>query len=238
MPRILLVAVTLALLLSPPTSAQTPYTDKDRHFRATLPAGWTFMPAALVKQLETEALRRTGGAATFRYIAGCAPAPADQVGMPYVLVQETPMPMQGAGYEDIERALGAEAKSAQGELATALKDVASNLKVGTPTLDRTHNRMYVTMNADLPNAGAMKALSVGFLGKDGIIQFNCYTTAARFESDLPAFQSLIDSFVYDPGHDFEPAPSPLARIATYAAIGAAIGALGGLFQWFRKRKPA
>jgi hypothetical protein len=216
--------------------AQSVYHDSERHWSATPPPGWVPMPAPLVDRFNAEFEERTHAKPKFRYIAGYLKSLDPESVYPYILIQHTAAPLSGASYEDLERELGGAAQQSRVTTAEALKDVVSDLQAGLQKLDRGKNRVYLSIQADVAPSGRMKAICVGFLGRDGIVQFNCYSKAWEFEKDLPTYERFIDSFSYDAGYAFVPRSPIWHGILTKAAIGALIGALLGAVHYFRRKK--
>lgn len=231
-----LVCACASLLAAARAGAQTAYTDSQRHWSCTLPKGWSRMPQAQV-DFSNRQMQRAMGRSAFstNYIVGFIEGEMQTPGSPYVLVQQTVMPMEGQSYDDIEEGL-AGVKNGVEQASGAMKGIASGLKAGVPRVDRERNRMYLSTEITVIGIGKMKGLSIGFFGKEGFIQLNCFAGVDDFDAAIPTFEALADSFAYDEGYVFVPGSSKWSRIGLMAAVGAAIGGLSGLGKYLKNRK--
>lgn len=93
--------------------------------------------------------------------------------------------------------------------------------------------------------GKIRALSVAFVGSQEIVSVHCYAMESDFQSYMPTFAAVNESFQYDPGYRFVSGSEPVVRRGggnpiLGALIGAAIAALAGglvyLLKRFFKRK--
>lgn len=233
-----MAALCLGALCVASAAAQSVHTDPAHHWSVTVPPGWARMPRPPIDMANAEARKRSPSPPNFTYIDGFVPDPATS-SLPYVLVQFTNTPLRGASYQDAEKALGG-VRSLQPRLAERVGDAMSNLQIGKPTLDAAHNRFYLPLDGSLLGGGNMKALCVGFLGRDGIIQFNFYAAADKFDESLRQFQPFIDSFAYESGHEFVPTTGAGQRtpLVVQALLGAAVGVVVAALLVLRRRKAA
>jgi hypothetical protein len=208
------------------------YRDGVRHCSFTLPTGWGEMPPDALAAINKFAKKRLPGK-DIKYDHAFMRIGDKPGSYPYVLMQTQPVPTGGATYDDIEKelkSLGASVRRAEG----ALSDLSKGISVGEATLDRTHNRVTVRMEMDVSGVGKVQEMGFGFIGAKEIVFLHCYDLDADFERRVPVFVGLADSFKFNPGFDFTPAPSraplgfDMSRVLSYAIIGAAVGGLLGL----------
>lgn len=89
----------------------------------------------------------------------------------------------------------------------------------------------------------IRGRSVGYFGRESIIQVNCYAREPEWEQYRETFDSFADSFRFDGDKVYDPALEASSainwsRIATRGAIGAvACGAFAILIAISRGRKP-
>jgi hypothetical protein len=222
-----LLALATALLLAPAGRAgellRETYRDAGRHFTLTLPSGWAVVSPSGLETMNGAANRMMGGV---RFDAAFMVKGQPLGSYPYVLVQSMPRNTSGLTYEQIERELSrdfsGEVKKVEGKLA----DVARNLSLGKPALDRGKNRVLNRVQMDVALFGKVNGLSVGMLGKDGVTFVHCYAKDADFDRQMPTFNALADSFHYDAGYEFVPGKPGSLSFDLNGALGG--GARGGI----------
>jgi hypothetical protein len=242
------VTAGLALLWGAPAPAAD-YRDPGHHFSLTLPVGWRDMSGDAVSKAN-EVARQKFPDQDIRYDHGFLPAGKGAGSFPYILVQVKAGSTKGATYDDIEkglRSVGPKIKRMEGSIS----DVAKGLSVGEVSLDRAHNRVILRLEMELVGVGKVQAIGFGFIGAKGIVFLHCYDRQADFERSLPVFLALADSFQYQPGYEFTPAPSsPLftwpqmpswagSSTMVAAIVGGAVGGLIGVaavvLQMFKRK---
>jgi hypothetical protein len=140
----------------------------------------------------------------------------------------------GVSYEQIERELSRDFSGTVKKVEGKLSDLGKNLDVGKPALDRQTNRVYNRLQMDVALVGRVNGLSVGTLGKDGVVFLHCYAKGADFDRLLPTFNTMVDNFHYDPGYDFVPGKPGAVAFDFKGALGGGVsggmigGAAGGL----------
>lgn len=226
------------LFLTLPALAQTPYRDQALGYSLTIPTGWAAKDQAEIDMLNDEMHRRMPNR-NFRYTAGFSPNP-DSESSPYILVQFTRIPFEGASYDDLEKALGATSWKRKGEhtIKEAIPDFVKSANLGKATLDRDTNRVFLDLSMTGTDGGTLRGRSVMHLVQDGAIQINFYSPSDTFEKNLPLLEPFLASFQLDPGRAFVPRTGfNWNSVGGKAAIGAGIGLLIGLVHWLKK-KPA
>jgi hypothetical protein len=244
---LLLLAVGFALALGPAASADE-YKNVSRHFTFQFPNSWTPIIKDVMSKANTMANQAAPGM-NINYVAGFQRVGQPPMSYPYVLVQPVSVPFNTSSYEDIEKALAKEFKTEVKEAVQNAKDAFPGLiqsaSLGTPVLDKANNRVIVRLEmTGPPGIGKIKGLSIGQLGSQEIVFLHCYAKDAEFDKYLPVFQSMADSFKFDPGYEFKPgqsSPSFLGNVGNGAVrgavIGGIIGALVGVPLWYlQKRK--
>jgi hypothetical protein len=227
--RLIAVALGLLLMAAPAVGAE-PYRDAARHYSLTIPPGWKAMPPNAVMMINNMVRQKMPGV-DIRY-DGAFQLQGQQPGAyPYILVQVQPIPGGGASYEQIEAELAKGVKEGIKKVEGPISDLAKNLSVGTPALDRTRNRVVTRIEMDVLGVGRIQGLSVGFLGANDMVYLHCYAREADFPKYLPTFDALLESFRFDPGYAFVPQSNdPFWRgIGSGALVGAVAGGLAGIF---------
>jgi hypothetical protein len=218
----LVVALLVVPAARPGERRKETYRDAARHFTVTLPDGWAVMPPDALAQVNEMAVRMGGT----RYEAAFMVKGQQPGSYPYVLVQSMPRNTSGVSYEQIERELArdfsGEVKKVEGKLA----DIGKNLTMGKPGLDRGTNRVYNRLQMDVALFGRINGLSVGTLGKDGVVFLHCYARDADFNRLLPTFNALADTFHYDAGYEFVPGQAWTPSFDFKGGLGG--GATGGI----------
>jgi hypothetical protein len=226
---IVLVALGLILHAGNGALAET-HRDAARHYSLELPPGWVAMPPEQVK-LINDMVAQSMPTANVRYHAGFLPQTMPPGTILYALVQYQP-PM-GKTYEEIERNVARDFPAGLKQAEGALGDLARNLTVGSPVLDRARSRIIMRFQMQAPPpVGALQGFSVWHLGKEGVVQIHCYAPEKDFQTYSPIFNQLQDSFRFDPGYTFDAASASSSssagkKVAIGAIIGGVVGGLAG-----------
>jgi hypothetical protein len=201
-PWIIALAIGCLLFAASANCAES-YHDSYLHFSLQLPDGWTTMsPDALARINET--VRRRMPRARVSYDAGFQPKGEAPGSYPYIVVQWHSQKTAGRSLEDIESDLSRGFARAAKRVEGRARDVAKNFTVGDIAVDPSKNRIIMRVEMDVSGVGKVQGLSVGTIGAEGIVYLHCYARESDFERDLPAFDSIADSFQYDPGFAFTP----------------------------------
>src|SRR5205085_7844703 len=110
-----------------------------------------------------------------------------------------------------------------------------SLDLGEVSLDRKVNRLMMRLQASVPGEGAVHGLSIGMLGKDGIVFLHCYAREERFSKTVPVFEVFADSFQFARGKAYDPAEATVtvipraesAKNAGFSWMGASRGGMTG-----------
>ena len=236
----LLRCCVLTVVMVSPTLAQTPYADPTHGFSLTIPPGWVAKTPQEVKEFDAAVGGRMSDR-NFRFIGGFRLEDESQA-VPYILVQETTMPMDGVSWEVIEKEFDAASysKSVESKVKEDLPDLVRSATMEKPTVDRATGRAFLGLVLTDATGAKVRGLSVMHFTRNGAVQLNFYTTADRYEMDIAQFEPFLASFKLDPGKAFVPSQprSALSRIGTKAAIGAAIGVALGFGHWITRKKKA
>jgi hypothetical protein len=218
------LAVTVVLLAQSAFCAQSIH-DEAAHYSLQLPDAWEEMSPESLKAINAFVTARMPDK-SIQYSRGFKLKGAFAGTYPYILVQNVPMDIGNASYEQIERSLsrsmGAEVKSAE----NAFSDVGKNVSVGVPVLDRSKNWVLMRINMDVAGAGQIQGFSVGHLSSKSNIFVHSYALNSEFQKYLPVFNQINESFQFDAGHEFTPGSG---GIFGKIPKGVVIGALAGAF---------
>jgi hypothetical protein len=211
------------------------YRDPNLHFSLELPEGWQIMPSARL-DLINSALPKRASQYGVRYYQGLMPKGAAFDSGPYVLMQWFPGKLNGLSYEQIEREFEVESKGWVEKAEEAMPDLGSDLSFGKPVLDRTKNRIILTMQMDVADVGSVRGVGFGFFCAQGTVYLHCYDLESDFQERAPLFKAMAESLKFDPGYEFKPGPSGLfdsGRVLLIALVvgGALVGlAACGMFK--------
>jgi hypothetical protein len=231
----LAAAVCLLVLPSGTALAET-HSDAAHHFTLELPSGWKAMSPSEVEQINTTSRQLMGSKAP-HYEGGFRRA-SDPLGTyPYILVQLTPGRTAGTSYDEIQKSLSQDFQGPVKEVEGKLSEVVQNVSLGSPTLDRTHNRVVMVLRMNVAAVGPIQGLTVGHIGSEGILFLHSYAPEKNFSRYLPTFNQINDSFQYDQGYTFTPGRGTnfLSGIWSGALIGAAVGGFIGLARVLMNR---
>lgn len=156
---------------------------------------------------------------------------------PYLVVQRTPVPFRNASVADLEKALGTSFKKEIDDNKGYLRQNGINVgEIATPRYDA--NRQRVTLMLDLKTqAGPLKGVCFIHPGANEMTQLNFYCTPDTLEENLRVFNSIADSYQYDPDSVWVPKGNLLHNVPSGAIIGGTIGAgIGGVVAIIKKRR--
>jgi hypothetical protein len=229
-------AVCGAVLLLAPAPAPADMTvraDKQR-WQVTIPDDWAVASEEWLSFLNQQADSMLPGN-NFRYLTGLFPNGRADSGVPYILLQVTETPLRGATYEELEKALNAEELSTAISGNTDLKAFTQGLKLGECRLDRANNRFVMSARQYVPGAGNVRMLVYGFLGRDCMMQLNCYTGMG----DDPAryLDRVIASAGFDKGAAFVSGESSFdwSKVWKRGLIGGGIGCAVAVFAAMKRK---
>lgn len=219
------------------------FSDIADHYSFDLPAGWEEIPKDVVDSFVDEVARQTQGQ-RIEYVAGFQLSDKEYFQYPYILVQEYKFEFDTPSYREIEKIfnMGSLDQVTTNKIKE-YSELVRNAKFDQPFVDKERNIIFVNIQADVVNIGAVNGLMVMFLGKGGIVQLNFYSVKDEYSRWLPVFNSIIDSFQYDIGHEYSPVENVQynsLRVSERVVIGAIMGALlglsGALFLFLRRKK--
>jgi hypothetical protein len=150
---------------------------------------------------------------------------------PYALIQVQPIPARGLTFDELERDLKQVLPGALDKATGELGDLVHNASIGSAVLDRDRRIIVLRAKMDVAGVGTVQGVSVGHLGSDAMVTLHCYALDADFEHYLPLFTQMNNSFQFDEGYEFKPAParssSPVLSTAALATGIALFALLGG-----------
>ncbi len=213
------------------------YRSQNWHYRLEVPEGWTEIGADNLAELNAEAAARLPEQ-HIQYETGFSqdsPSP-DAVNGAYVLIQIKPGATKGLSYDALESSLVSE-KGAVKRIESRMLDVLKEAKVGEFAVDR-EKAVFVTRMQMKYDYGNVSALSTGHLGAHAIVWVHGYSPEAEFDRVAPIYAAMNDSFAFDEGEGFIPAPSRAETLAQSIGmlIGIVVGAALGYFALVRVRK--
>ncbi|HJT78453.1 MAG TPA: hypothetical protein VJ739_14715, partial [Gemmataceae bacterium] len=198
------------------------YHDAANHYTFLIPTGWRAMSEKELDRLHQFVAGRMGGM-DLHYEGGLRRVSGPAWSYPYVLLQVQPMPAHGLSFDELERDLKNVLPVALEKATGELGDLARNASVGSAVLDRDRKIVVLRMKMDVAGVGTVQGLSVMHLGSDAMVSLHCYAQDGDFEHYLRLFTDMNNSFQFDDGYDFKPAPARSNRLAP--AVGIAVGAV-------------
>src|SRR5262249_35339079 len=217
------------------------YSDPEKHYRFLLPRSWQPMTPGELRLLY-EYLKSTLLGSFAKYDAGLRRRYGNSWSYPYVLIQSQPVPESGMTYEQIESSLAWELPATVKLVSGSLGDWGNKTDLGSAVLDRDRNLIVVRLAMEVGSMGKVQGLSVGHIGKEHIISLHCYALDKDFAGYQKVFTEMNNSFQFDEGHEFEPAPAvnlnlPGGMLPVLAGLGCT-GLVLGLAFYFHKGRAA
>ena len=218
--RIGCVVIALLSLASASVRGQS-YSNREYHYSMTVPSGWTNIPQETLEAMPK--LVGMPGANAPQYEAGFKRSADIFLAYPYVLVQT----VQGSGTLDqLEREVQ-QINAKPPDLSQQVKpEFAPSSSKMQAQLDRDRKRVVTKFSMTLPSGEVVRAVSFGYLGKNGLTNIHCYAAADKFAASEPVFQALADSFRFEPGYEYAER-SILGGAGSGAVRGGVIGAIVG-----------
>ena len=174
------------------------------------------------------------------YVACFVPLGHTSSELPRIMIQFQPWDNGIPTYEALEESLKRDVKAAIGEVKKETGLPIRSVELGQIALDRKENRIVMRMQAAVRGEGTVQALSIGMLGKSGVVFLHCYATSERFTRTVPLFEVFADSFKFAPGQAYDPAEATVTSIPRQESRARSFswfGALrGGLVRWIDRRR--
>lgn len=197
------IIISLAFLFGfiQTSSAQTLYSDSSDHYSFTAPDGWEEIPESV---LESFLGILSDKDKKFNFEAGFQFSERDYFNYPYFLVKEVKVNVNISSYEEIESTFSVIKKTMEEEVV-ANPTLTSNVIIEGPTLDKDRNIIFANLQMDLAGVGSVKGMTAAFLGGKGkMTQLLFYSLTNEYNTWLPVFNGVIDSFKYDEGYAYDP----------------------------------
>jgi len=170
-----------------------PHSNSDGHYSFELPPAWDEISKSSLDKIASQ--DKTG---SIEYVDGFQLIRNEY---PYMLVQE--YKVNTPSYSQLEKTF--KNYNLQNKLDEKSAEYKELISVGTaekPFIDKERNIIFMNIQADVTNVGQVNALMAMFLGKNGITQFNFYSKKDEYSMWLPAFNSIINTFKYDDGFQY------------------------------------
>lgn len=175
-------------------------------YRIELPHDWVEIPQDVV-QAALALVQKPNSTVSIIYDAGFQLDSGGQwFEYPYVLVQPLPYSEYGL-YRQINEdefpkfvrmITGMDVGKLVGEELSSLgRQIVANLGAGQPQLDVADRRFLWTMNMDVQGVGPIRALTVGYFGRDSIVQVVFYSLRDDWDRYADVRATIVDSFRFD-----------------------------------------
>lgn len=227
---------------APTPAAGSPIRAEPVKATFTLGPEWQPMDAQQIAAFNQGA-QAVKGASEVSYDAGYILAGDQGQVAAYILIQTRAGTIASGDVDDLINTItSGEAERSAKEVADRNKDQVSDLTFDRPTADRATGRIRIPVRATTAD-GALRGISFGHIGGQGLLLIHCYTSLEDFNALSPRFEAINNSVAFDPGATYSDALARSGRarggsgssVLQYGIIGAIIGGLGALL--FRK-KPA
>ncbi len=196
--------VTLMFVLLPAQARSEEFRSASGRFRFQAPPNWVRFDARKLEEA------RRGARAKRDEILHEGFEPRGTFDLPFLLVMEV---KQAVGrfqtYDMVERSLNNEFRR------DFEAGAGQNIKLGPITLDRAKNRFSAPFDMTGPNGMRLRGMLYGFLGKNSFVAIACFTRDWEMAQLQPSFDTMADSFRFDPG--FQYVPLDLAQVGMIAA---------------------
>jgi hypothetical protein len=185
------------------------YSNPELHYSIRLPEGWRRLPPGVADQA-TEAVSRQTGVSAPKYEAWFQRIDKPEGAYPYLLINHQICRMP----ELSELVAGLkEHNQATADQRNSLKGVVSDITFFEPAIDAHRNMVVIKteQNVKMNGTGKVHGQCCMFPGKVGVAQLFFYADADNVLSSKTDFDSVLDSFAFEPGYGYE------SGLATYAS---------------------
>lgn len=247
------LTTVFCFLLNGPIHAGEIYSDKSRGFAVEIPDRWVSVSPTVVTQINHAIATFTKS--TVSYQACFVPNGHTSSELPRILVQIQPWDNGVPTYDALEESLKRDIPAAMNKAKKDSGAAIGSLDIGDMILDRKANRLTVRMQVSVPGDGMVQGLSIGMLGRDGIVFLHCYSRLDRFPRTVPLFEVFVDSFHFSPGQGYDPSMATVKTMSTRSGgksssfswmgslrggtiggiIGAGVGLMALASRYFRRR---
>ncbi len=196
-----------------PTNGTIPYHNPEFGYTIETPSDWVEIPQHVLREASDSVFSDSSHVA-FTTMVGFQPATHEYwLEYPYVLFYTMP-------YKDfgINRQIN---ESEFAEIAAAITGVdihqvsESNLKQGAietsdqlsinqPQLDVSNRRLFVTMEMTVEGIGDLRSLTVGYFGRESMVQVMFYALKSEWDQHTTIRQSIYESFSYNADKAYNP----------------------------------
>ena len=245
-PHLIFLIVT-AVFLSGERSHAEIFRGTKYGYSITIPSNWMVIPAEKVREA-AELLYDHKGSQKIKVITDAAfqsAQSAEWFEYPYVIVQVIPYGNYGINRqinEDefnlfIKSMTGVDAaKTIDAALPTELRELVSDFNFEKPHIDKTRRRFFVPFMTNITGVGKVRGLTVGYFGRECIVQVNFYAAEGNWDQHISVGTSIIDSFRFDLAKEYVAAAAlkPVNRsiwsgVGEKAIVGGIIGVLLMIF---------
>jgi hypothetical protein len=181
------------------------YSSPDRHYSFTLPAGWEQLSSNRINEINRQAVQLTGRR-DLKFSAGFYRSKGTKVaGLPFPYLLIVDHAVNTPSYEEMLKGFTQENMSKGAEEATKKVSAISDASISNLRVDRERHRLSMNMEMQVASGSKGKGLSVFFLGRKGMAQLNFYSLSYQYPTDVLTFDSVADTFKYEPGYEYNEA---------------------------------
>ncbi len=235
--------VSLMVFLFPAVLAHgesVQYSDPELHYSIKLPEGWRRLPPGVADRT-AEALAHMTGEPPEKYQAWFQRSDTPDGAYPYILLHNQICRMPTLR----EAADGLKPIKTAAEKANDRNGISSNTKLFDPVIDARRNMVLIAVEqtVNINDTGKVSGQICMFPGKAGVAQLNFYTTTDDLDRSKADFDSVLDSFAFEPGYDYRSglaadAPAQgidFSRVLTFGLIAGIFWPL--CYRLLRSRQP-
>ncbi|PJC51088.1 MAG: hypothetical protein CO032_01380 [Nitrosopumilales archaeon CG_4_9_14_0_2_um_filter_34_16] len=177
--------------------------ESGNHYSFNLPYGWQEIPIPVIEEYRTALSEELGMEEVPEYSGGFYLITNDYFEYPYILIQEFDRDyISFEEFRDLYKSQGYRLEDVEVLKELESKQLFSNIEIGEALFDNEKYEVFATFEMDTPG-GTMKALGSIFFGREMITHVFFYSAKEDYEKYLPIFQTVIASFSYDSGYEYQ-----------------------------------
>jgi hypothetical protein len=242
--RLALVGLILITSGSLTNAEELTYSNAVGHYSLQLPEGWTESRKWAIDF--TNQLNKIVGNKSVQFVAGFELEKHPGFLGPQFLIQNLQTNQPSPSYAELVKQFSSK-KTAQerAESTQKMRIMINHASLGEIQVDKKRHMVFLNFEMEITLLGKCKGLIALCLGRQAIAQINFYAPHAAWEENLPVFQSILDSFHYEPGYEYEEFqadPTDLIAEKNWNRFMEKVFSLGGLMVvalailFFRRRR--
>ncbi len=192
------------ILISLNGTSQEVYLSPDGIYSFIIPSEWEKIPKKIIDD-QTELSNERFGL-NIEYETGFCPKSTEfYFDYPYLLIQILEMEgLYRTPFKEIVKKMSKESTNPlQKEIVNNIEEILKIQNTPNGYIDESRHIIFDLMTLDVEGIGEVIVISGVFIGKNQMVNVNCYTRSENFDTDLISFVETLESFKYFEGSEYK-----------------------------------